>query len=526
MKKNLNFLMLSTLVLASCTKTLPSVSVSENSSSEITASDSNESMKESDSTLSTSSNHDSDLNSSDSDILSNSNSNESISSSSDEIIEPVEPVYHEKNITHFLGSDNDVYRININTINQEFPKDKENYVKGSLNITEQNTDLVLHSDMDMKIKLRGNSTMAADKKPFKIKFESKQKLFGLTKAKEWVLLANYYDKSNVRNYLAYLTANKLTHLDFQPSSIFVDVYFNNEYQGLYLLCEQMEANEGRVNIKDHSSSDGIGSFFLEADERAKDEYAGYQGYCYVTSGGYDFALKHPDCDDYLEALELSNSDDPAIREEATKTLNQYIKDVTWLQNFMDKTSESIYNLDHYEDYIDVDSFIDYYLVEEFFKNVDVGSTSQFYYIDQSADNVRLNCGPVWDFDIAAGAVDNSRGGYDLYTKTPLFTAYRDYYYRALFQDIHFINKVKARYSKIRESVFLSVFDELDLVKQLLDKAQTRNLAKWPYTSERKTWIEIYALGNYYYDIPTLSGHYDYLENFLENRLQLLDDVYL
>ena len=100
----------------------------------------------------------------------------------------------------------------------------------------------------MRIKLRGNSTLGAAKKPFRIKFDSKQSLFGLEKSKDWVLLANYYDKSNLRNYLAYLTANKMTNLGFQPSSIFVDVYFNGEYYGLFTLCEQMEVNPGRVDI--------------------------------------------------------------------------------------------------------------------------------------------------------------------------------------------------------------------------------------------------------------------------------------
>ena len=97
-----------------------------------------------------------------------------------------------------LGSDNDVYRINITTKDNVFPTDKETYIKGSLNVTEQNTDIVKYDTMGMKIKLRGNSTSVAKKKPFKIKFEEKQSLFGLTPAKEWVLLANYYDKTNVR----------------------------------------------------------------------------------------------------------------------------------------------------------------------------------------------------------------------------------------------------------------------------------------------------------------------------------------
>ena len=70
-----------------------------------------------------------------------------------------------KNVTDYLGSDGDVYRVNITTVDNEFPVDKENYVSGSINITEQDTTKVLHDEMSMRIKLRGNSTLSADKKP-------------------------------------------------------------------------------------------------------------------------------------------------------------------------------------------------------------------------------------------------------------------------------------------------------------------------------------------------------------------------
>lgn len=441
-------------------------------------------------------------------------------------IEVSTPYYKEKNITHYLGSDNDIYRINISTEGNAFPVDKENYVHGSLNISEQDTSKVLKEDMAMKIKLRGNSTLEADKKPFKIKFDSKQSLFGLDKAKDWVLLANYYDKSNIRNYLAYLMANKLDNLGFQPSSIFVDVYFNNEYIGLYLLCEQIEGKPGRADVEDKMSADGINSFLLEADERAKDEYAGYQGRCYVTSGGYDFALKSPDADDYVEAHELSSSSDAEERKEANETLAQFVKDANWLQQFLDKTSEAIYSLKNYEDYIDVDSFIDFYLVQEFFKNVDVGSTSQFYTIDQTDEVVKLKAGPVWDFDISCGIVDSSRGNYHSYEYYDLWMRERDYFCKALFNDPLFHEKVSERYAEIREDVVLSVFDEMELVLNILEKAQQRNIQRWPLTKERKTWVEKYALSNSYLDINSLEDHYSLVEETLSERLAILDKEYL
>ena len=511
MKKQAMLLLLSSLMLGSCQNVF--VSDSLNSSQDST--DSSDNQQESSSGT-----------------LDDSSSTVEDSSSSNTDVDKDIKVNEVKDATDFLGSDNDVYRINITTETNELPVDKENYVNGSLNITEQNTNIVKHEDMEIKIKLRGNSTFEADKKPFKIKFESKQALFGLEKAKEWVLLANYYDKANVRNYLAYMTANKMGNLGFQPSYIFVDVYFNGKYYGLFLLTEQMEVNPGRVDIEDNFSASGVSSFLIEADERAKLEYPGYQGRCYVTSGGYDFALKGPDADDYVEACDLLfyNPDaTPEEYEEAQEVYDQFEKDTAWLQSFMDDVSDAIYDLDYtrIQQLIDIDSFVDYYLVQEMFKNVDVGSTSQFYVIDQGQETVKLTMGPVWDFDIAAGVVDEtSSSTYKSYSRAPLFTRERDYYYRELFKIPEFEQLVKERYSETRNEVFAKIDYELDVVLSALENAQQRNIERWPLTQERKTWVEQNALSRNYYAINSLQGHYEHLDKTLVDRLSILDNAYL
>ena len=243
----------------------------------------------------------------------------------------------------------------------------------------------------------------------------------------------------------------------------------------------------------------------------------------VKTGPFGSALH---ADDYVEAHELSSSSDAEERKEANETLAQFVKDTNWLQKFLDETSEAIYNLDNYENYIDVDSFIDFYLVQEFFKNVDVGSTSQFYTIDQTEETVKLKAGPVWDFDISCGIVDNSRGQYHSYHYSELWMADRDYFCKALLQDRAFYRKVAERYTEIREDVVLSIFDELELVLELLEKAQQRNIQRWPLTKERKTWVEEYALSNSYYAIESLEDHYTLVEETLSERLAILDRAYL
>lgn len=521
MKKSLTVL-LSCLLLASCNNS----AISSDSSSL-----NSENLTSNSETTSSSTSSNSQESSSESSPLSSENS----SSSASEDVQNT-PYYKERNVTNFLGEDADVYRINITTENSAFPEDKENYINGSLNITQQDTSKVLLDSQTMRVKLRGNSTMAAAKKPFKIKFDEKQSLFGLEKAKEWVLLANYYDRSNIRNYLAYLTANKMTNLDFQPSSIFVDVYFNNEYLGLYLLSEQMEVKKGRVDIEDNVSKDGISSFMLEVDDRAPQEYEGYEDYCYLTfpDARYNIGFKFPDPDDYVEALETLELDSATEKDkqEANDIVASFNKNVPWLKNYLSNIFNNvIFNSDErYGDYIDVNSFIDYYLVEEFFKNVDIASTSQYYVIDQADEIVKLKAGPVWDFDIASGVVakDSPDGVYQFYSNSSLFARDRDPFFGSLFHRDSFKDKVCQRYTELRDDVFAKVFDELDLVKTTLAKAQDRNLKRWPYTVNRTptNFIEASAMSEYYLNIATLDNHYDYLEKFLQNQMKIMDEEYL
>lgn len=419
--------------------------------------------------------------------------------------------------TKLVGSDNDLLRVNIFTNDNSTPTELGVYHEGYVTLTEQNTNKVIKNEMSMNIKVRGNSTSAPDKKPYKIKFDTAQSFFGLEAAKDWVLLANYFDKTNIRNYLAYKLANKLDNLDFQPSYIFVDVYLNDAYQGMYMLTEQIEANKGRVDIKNNTNSNGISSFLLEADTRSVNEYSGYENKCYFNIGDYNIALKYPSADDYLKALELN---DTAYKKE-------YEKNILWVRTFMSNTNNALLSNDYksIEKYFDVDSFIDYYIVQEFFKNVDVGSTSQYYVIDQSDKEVKIKCGPVWDFDISAGVVDNSVSSiYTTYTNTELYVKYVDYFYYMLLNNKTFLEKLQTRYKEVR-SLLIETIEEIEILKNDLAKAQIRNLERWELPNERRYWIESYAMSKTYYNIKDLNGHYDLLSKTLNERLNILDKYY-
>jgi hypothetical protein len=111
-------------------------------------------------------------------------------------------------------------------------------------------------------------------------------------------------------------------------------------------------------------------------------------------------------------------------------------------------------------------------------------------------------------------------------KTDLYVRERDHYYKCLFEDEKFRELVALRYTEVRDEVFASILEEFDIAKGAIKKALNRNIKKWPLTTVRTTWVEVYALSENYYSIGYVKGHYELLANVIKERLELLDDNYL
>ena len=404
------------------------------------------------------------------------------------------------NILDYMTKDGGIPLIKIKTDEGKFPQDKENYVDGTLEIVEEKgSNKVIFDKADMGVRLRGNSTLECPKKAFRIKFDKKQSLFELPAAKSWVLLANYFDKSNIRNYLAYLTAHKLDNLYFQPSCIFVEVEFNGDYLGLYLLCEQMQTGEGRVDIEQDEYDDTNGSYFMELDFEDRILADGLvKNVSYFESNGLFYALKYPEDDD------------------ATYQRCLYIK------SFMDTVFMKMKNKTDYDSVMDVESFIDYYLIQELFKNVDSIQSSVYYYVE----NKMLYAGPVWDFDIALGVVGkNDRSSdYAWYEEHIYWVKEESKFYNTLFKDSRFLNRVKARYTEVRP-ILWEIFEEIELLETYLQEEFERNEKKWEIPGDLGPWIaNRYATE--YEKIKTTYGHIKYVELKLMNQFYYLDELYL
>ncbi len=361
---------------------------------------------------------------------------------------------------------------------------KEDYVKMKLSISNT-ADEYLISNATGKIRGRGNSTWGMPKKPFKIKFDDKQDLFGGGAEKTWTLIANYCDKSLVRNYLAFMLSDACSGIEYTTTHKLVEVVLNNEYQGVYLLCDQIEAKKTRVNIETESSNIDTG-YLIELDNRASEE--GVENIDYFYSHGVPYAIKSPETDeDYYSVKQL-----------------EYIK------TYFDQTMNIILtkNYQNINKCIDIDSFVDTYIIQELFKNCDVGYSSFYLYKDKSG---KLTAGPLWDFDISSGNCDYS----DSDTPYNYRTRNVNIWYKNLMEVKEFYDLVRARYLELQPAI-KSIILECNNILENYKKAFERNFQKWQI-------LDIYVWPNSkeIVNCKTVESQVLYLSNWLSIRNQWL-----
>ena len=321
-------------------------------------------------------------------------------------------------------------------------RSKEDYVKMTLTLEE---DGVPADTLSGNIRGRGNTTWYWSKKPYALKMDAKASFFGFPAHKRWVLLANLMDRTLMRNMVA-MKVSSLTSLDWTPHCRPVELVLNGSHQGTYLLIEQVKVDKKRVNVGD----DG---FLFESDFHYDNEiqWMDPHGRSVEFSSGIPFGIKHPDSD------------------EITPDQVQAGKDLIY------RTAEAIYGPDFrdpekgYASVIDVDSFIDYWIVFEVMGNHELGNPGSVYYHWKPGG--KLTAGPCWDFDWGVLSYQ-----YNPIAQRGLVNGKACWYAR-LFEDPAFKAKVKARYLQLLPQLQTvpAYIDELE--KQLAASAKL-NFQMW------------------------------------------------
>lgn len=371
---------------------------------------------------------------------------------------------------------------------------KETYVNAKISTDKTEEDYVLH-EVQAEVRLRGNYSLKPDKKSFRLKFADKQNLFGQDTgaSRNWVLIANFCDKTLIRNYLAYRMASQLDGLDFTTSAQLIEVYLNNEYQGVYLLAEHVRVGEHRVNIEEGSTEVDTG-YLVELDR-------------YLTNDN-----DPSDVDFRVNNIPYAIKSD--IANEAQK---QYI--ASYMQQAFAAVQTG--NRAAIEQYIDMDSCIDMYIMHEFFRNPDAGYSSFYFFKDKGG---KLHFGPVWDFDLAMGNDQRIGNGSPegIFTGVATkMTWLENHWYTSLMKNEWFKSAVNTRWQQVRDLVD-DLIVEANAVTERNLAAIDRNFEKWPiygtkqnqepehvwkmknseecltyltdWLADRKTWFSLYFSG--------------------------------
>jgi hypothetical protein len=367
------------------------------------------------------------------------------------------------------------------------------------------------------IETRGStSQFLSPKKPFAIELQDATglgkdvSLFGSAKEADWALIAPYSDKTLMRDALTYHLARRL--MDYAPKTTFCELMINNEYQGVYVLTETVKRKRLNIAKLDSTSLTGdnlTGGYILKIDKQTgnptgvADGFTSRQTTIGTTSQTY-FQYHYPKPED--------------IKPEQSR----YIQSLVHEFEAVMKTPQYNDDKNGYAKYFNVNSLIDFWIMNEVTRNVDGYRLSTYFYKDKNSINSKFKMGPVWDFNIALGNANYCNGGsrngwaYEFNQVCPLDGWKVPFWWETLLADKKFKKLIQARWKQLRQNTLKTeaIYAVIDSFSTLLAKPQERNFKKWDIL---KTWIWPNAAvnNNYYNEVL-------YLKDWLNSRLIWMD----
>jgi len=399
----------------------------------------------------------------------------------------------------------------IDTFGEEIPDDPRipahmGIIDNSSGINHIN-DPFTDYDGAITIELRGNSSQGQPKKPYRFETvdavgeNNNVSLLGMPEENDWVLYAPWSDKTLIRNVLTYQLSNELGW--YASRSRYCELYLNGDYKGIYVLMEKIKRDQNRVNISkldpDEIEGDDLtGGYILKFDWIWTGDNLGW----FESNRGSLYNYHYPKPDE--------------ISSEQVDYIQQYIN------NFEYMMSNNYNEPQGYPHWINVDSFIDYIMLQELSKNVDAYRLSTYIYKDKDSTDHRLYAGPIWDINHGFGNCDY---GYTWLTNNWLlgYQATDDpiaFWWHKLWNDDGFEAAFSERYTELRSTTLSlnHIYSIIDSVANYLGPAIDRNFTRWP------------TLGTYvwpnYYVFDTYAEEIEYLKSWTAERLQWMDQEML
>ncbi|GAB3014169.1 CotH kinase family protein [Niabella terrae] len=359
---------------------------------------------------------------------------------------------------------------------------KEDYVTGTVKIYSGVPGQLLHEGT-MRIRGRGNSTWNMPKKPYKMKLDESAALLGMPENKDWALMANYADRSLMRNEVGFEVSRRVG-LAYTPRQRYADFFLNNSYQGNYNLAEHQETGSDKIDIDEDN-----GGYYLEVDG-----YAGSEPVHFFTNHNVPVTVKFPD-----------------EEEISTDQLN-YISG--YFQDFEDRLFSNNFKdpNEGYRKILDLPSFINYYLANEVSGNPDMLWSMKMY--KNSGTDPLLYTGPVWDFDLA---VNNDKR---LGDAQELLMLDKAHFVRAwidrLREDPELMLQIRERWNQVKPTL-ATIPDYVDSLALSLQFSQKPNFIRWDILSEPNIHLSWFT-GN------SFEEYVAFLREYYSKRLVWLDQV--
>lgn len=357
-------------------------------------------------------------------------------------------------------------------------KEKEDYVNCTINV--DHPDDKWDYEGTGRIRGRGNSTwLWYDKKPYRIKLDEKASIVGLAAEKDWVLLANFRDPTHMMNTFVFELGHVMG-LPYTNHSRFMEVNLNGEYIGLYQLTEQIEQGKNRVAVDD---MEGI-LIALDADD----------GPYYSPDSGDNFysdIYGMPVCVKFPEDTDVSDiRSELAKLESAILSIRRSKGDEAAIKAGMDKVRELL----------DVQSFIDYLIIQELIYNVELAAPRSMYMHKDKGGKWVM--GPLWDFDAGFdfdwGTMYDGHNYFDSYRKLMLGKDPIHHnggnggvpeFFTDIFRSDEFCEEFIARWKEISPLIMTEVWDNTEKYITAAEDAMIRNSEKWPIYFPSDSWPE-------------------------------------
>ena len=344
----------------------------------------------------------------------------------------------------------------------------------------------------ISIEYRGSSSQTFPKKPYALETQdsignnNNVSLLGMPIENDWILYAPYSDKALMRNFLTFDLGRKMGH--YAPRTVYCELVINGDYKGIYILMEKIKRDKDRVDIAK-----------LDTDDLAGDSLTG--GYIikvdkYTGTGGVDWLSDFPNISGGSLYIQYHYPEATALQPQQLNYIEQYVDSFEYALNGLNFADTSI----GYAKYIDINSFIDFYIINEISKNIDGYRLSTYMHKDKQSKGGKLTMGPFWDFNLAFGNADYCNGGITSgWEVNGGCGGNNPFWFERLLDDTIYENKLKCRWEYLREKSFHqdSLFNFIDSMALYLNDAQQRNFQQWPSLGTY-VWPNFYV-GNTYQD---------------------------